>query len=78
MDDMTTKAPVTNQRVADDLGLTHSAVSRIRSGDRLPSLKLVQKIALVYGWSVEEQIADHDAERYAIAFEAILSKRYDG
>ena len=76
MTDVTTRALVTNQRVAEDLGITHSAVSRIRSGDRLPSLALVRRIAARYGWRVEDQIEDLDPERYAAAFEAVLAKRY--
>lgn len=75
---METRALVTNQRVAEDLGITHSAVSRIRSGDRLPSLQLVRKIEAVFGWPVSEQIEDLDPHRYAVAFEAVLAKRYDG
>lgn len=71
------RAQVTNQKVADELGITHSAVSRIRSGDRLPSLQLVRRINHVYGWSVEEQISDLDPHRYAEAFERLLVRRYD-
>lgn len=77
MHDMTTKAPVTNQRVADDLGITHSAVSRIRSGDRLPSLQLVRRIAGQLGWPVDEQVSSLDPKTYAAAFEKVLAKRYD-
>lgn len=73
---MTTRARVTNQRVADDLDLTHSAVSRIRSGNRLPSLNLVRRIEAVLGWSVEEQVSSLDPEVYAENFERILAKRY--
>lgn len=73
---MATRALVTNQRVAEDLGITHSTVSRIRSGDRLPSLQLVRRIAARYGWPVEEQIEDLDPARYAVAFEAVLGRRY--
>lgn len=77
MDDMTTKANVTNQRVAEDLGITHSMVSRIRSGDRMPSLKLVRRIETVLGWPAAEQIASLDPKVYASGFETLLAKRYD-
>lgn len=77
MDSMATKAAVTNQRVADDIGLTHSAVSRIRSGDRMPSLKVVRRIAAEYGWPIEDQIKSLDPAVYAEAFEALLARRYD-
>lgn len=73
---MTTKASATNQRIADDLGITHSMVSRIRSGDRLPSLQLVRRINVVYGWSIEEQISSLDPKTYAVEFEKLLGRRY--
>lgn len=71
------KAPVTNQRVADELGVSHSAISRIRSGDRLPSLQLVRVIEAKFGWPVAKQIETLDPRYYAAEFEAILSKRYN-
>lgn len=77
MDDMATRSVVTNQRVAEELGVTHAHISRIRSGDRLPSLQLVRRINARFGWSVTEQIADLDPKRYAEAFEEILAKRFD-
>lgn len=74
---MSTRSQVTNQRVANDLNITHSAVSRIRSGDRLPSLRLVRRIEIVLGWAAAEQIEDLDPKRYADAFEKVLIRRYD-
>lgn len=73
----TTRATVTNQRVAEELGITHSMVSRIRSGDRLPSINLVRQIADKFGWPVSKQIEDLDPKRYADAFEAVLIRRFD-
>lgn len=72
-----TRAPVTNQRVAEALGITHSAVSRIRSGDRLPSLQLVRRISNVLNWPVDEQVSTLDPGTYAAAFEDLLSRRFD-
>lgn len=77
MDAMSTRAQVTNQRVADDLGVTHSMISRIRSGDRLPSLQLVRRISGALGWPVEDQVASLDPVKYAEEFERLLVKRYD-
>lgn len=71
------RAGVSNPRVAADLGISESMVSRIRSGDRLPSIQLVRKIATVYGWPVAEQIEDLDPGRYAVAFEDLLRRRYE-
>lgn len=70
------RAHVTNETVAQELGITHSAVSRIRSGDRLPSLALVRRIAATYGWSIEDQIASRDPMVYANGFEDLLRQRY--
>lgn len=72
------RSPVTNQRVGEDLGVSHSMISRIRSGDRLPSLALVRRICNAYGWSIEDQVSSLDPEVYAAAFESILLRRYDG
>ena len=74
---MSTRSRVTNQKVADDLHITHSAVSRIRSGDRLPSLQLIRRIYAAYGWSYDEQMKDLHPERYATEFEKVLIRRYD-
>lgn len=74
---MSDRAQVTNQRVAEELGVTHAHISRIRSGDRLPSISLVRTIEAKFGWSIAEQIADLDPERYADAFEKVLIRRFD-
>jgi len=71
-----TKAQVTNQRVAEDLGVTHSAVSRIRTGDRHPSLELMVTIAKRYGWTTDRQVAAVHDRKYATEFEATLTRFY--
>lgn len=71
------KSIVTNQRVAEDLGLTHSGVSRIRSGDRLPSISVMIKVEEVLGWRVQSQVQVIAAPRkYAQEFETFLCKKY--
>lgn len=52
---MTTDTTRTNGEVASALGLSKSGVSRLRSGDRLPSLALMQRIEKAYGWTVQAQ-----------------------
>lgn len=37
------------------LGVTASTISRLRSGDRNPSIELMRKIESLLGWSVGEQ-----------------------
>lgn len=72
------KASVTNQRVADDLGITHSAVSRIRSGDRRPSLTVMLTIHERFDWSLDRQALAWSLGEYAAGFEAVLAEHYDG
>lgn len=47
----------TNPDVGKRIGLSYSAVSRIRSGDRYPSLAVMRKIREAYGWPVADQMA---------------------
>lgn len=64
--------PPTNRAVADKLGLSESGVSRLRSGDRLPSLALMQKIEAKYGWSVQGQSIARSHNDWRRSFEAVL------
>lgn len=47
----------TNPEVGKRIGLSYSGVSRIRSGDRYPSLAVMRKIREAYGWSLADQQA---------------------
>lgn len=47
----------TNPEVGKRIGLSYSGVSRIRSGDRYPSLAVMRKIREAYGWSLQDQQA---------------------
>lgn len=47
----------TNREVGDRIGLSHSSVSRIRAGERIPSIDVMQVIAREYGWSLDDQAA---------------------
>lgn len=76
MGHMDIKAPVTNQRVADDLGITHSMVSRIRSGDRQPSIALGAKIAAMFDWTLDEQAKAMAQGNYGSLFEQRLDHHY--
>lgn len=49
-------AGATNPEVGKRIGLSYSAVSRIRSGDRYPSLAVMRKIDKAYGWPLAEQL----------------------
>lgn len=52
----TNEAQATNVAIADKLGVDHSTVSRIRSGQRYPSRELMRKIGEVFGWRVDRQL----------------------
>lgn len=73
---MEKNAPVvspTNSEVGAALGLTHSGVSRIRSGKRLPSIDRMNHIAEFYGWGVEAQMEARAAGTYATEFEKAIT-----
>lgn len=65
---------LTNGEVAEALGLSESGVSRLRSGDRLPSLSVMQQIEKVYGWSVQGQSNARSAGGWTRAFVSVLAK----
>lgn len=47
---------VTNVAVAEVLGVDHSTVSRIRSGQRYPSRELMRRISEKFNWKVVHQL----------------------
>lgn len=63
----------TNPEVGKQIGLSYSGVSRIRSGDRYPSLAVMRKIREAYGWPLADQqalIPDRGRNMdYALEFE---------
>lgn len=70
---------VTNPEIARQLDLSDSAVSRIRSGNRYPSLDVMRKMEAAYSWPVAEQLelipggGQHDM-RYAHELERRVLK----
>lgn len=75
---MDTSAPlaVTNRRIGQDIGMGHSGVSRIRSGERLPSVTVMSRIARVYKWQLEDQVRARLDNRYAEEWERVLREYY--
>lgn len=57
-----------NTALGELLGVSHATVSRWRSGDRLPELANMQKIAKILGWSLDDQVKARDSGRYASEF----------
>ena len=72
----TTQAAPTNVEVGLAIGLSHSTVSRIRSGDRLPSMAVMSEIERAYGWTRIDQWAARDAGRYADEFELAIRGQF--
>ena len=73
-----TAPPPSNYRIAELLDVDHSTISRLRSGDRVPSLTLIYKISRVYGLGTKrtaELVADVAAGADASA--AALSKIFE-
>jgi transcriptional regulator with XRE-family HTH domain len=68
----------TNVAIAEQLGVDHSTVSRIRSGQRYPSRELMRRIAEKFGWKVVHQLdllPDRGRNlRYAQEFERKVCK----
>lgn len=50
-----TAEAATNPEVGKRIGLTYSAVSRIRNGERYPSLAVMRAIEREYAWTVADQ-----------------------
>lgn len=56
---------MTNQALGQLVGLSHSSVSRLRSGERGTSVAVMLKIEEVFGWDLRDQIARRDDGSYA-------------
>ena len=47
---------MTNEKIGDLIGLTYSAVSRLRRGERLPSVEVMVNIDRHFKWDVSDQV----------------------
>ena len=47
---------LTNEQIASMVGLTHSAISRLRSGDRQPSMATMFAVEAAFGWPATDQL----------------------
>jgi transcriptional regulator with XRE-family HTH domain len=62
----------TNQDVAEMLGISNSMASRLRSGDRRPSVALMRKIEAVYRWKMAAQAKAFGTPAYAEGLEQAI------
>lgn len=60
---------ISNIQLGKLIGLSHASVSRIRSGDRLPSIRAMARIARLCDWSIDDQVAAREAGNYPEEFE---------
>jgi transcriptional regulator with XRE-family HTH domain len=47
---------MTNEKIGELIGLSYSAVSRLRRGERLPSVDVMVAISAHFGWGVADQV----------------------
>lgn len=71
-DGKTVDARFTQARVARDLGLSLSTISRVRSQDRNPTLDLMMRLDRVYKWDVGVQARLHRDGQWLRGFESLL------
>jgi transcriptional regulator with XRE-family HTH domain len=66
---------VTNVDLGAKLGISHAQVSRLRSGDRSPTLATLVSVQKTLGWPVADQVKAFEVGTYAAGFEDAI-KRY--
>jgi transcriptional regulator with XRE-family HTH domain len=71
---MTMAASPTNEAVGELLGVSHVAVSRWRSGTRIPSPDNMEALRRVYGWSLDDQFDARNTGKYATELCKILDR----
>lgn len=65
--------PMTNAEFGRRVGCNHSTASRLRSGDRLPSVGLMSRISEEFGIPVKTLVEAHQAGPES--FSALLRRR---
>jgi transcriptional regulator with XRE-family HTH domain len=71
---------MTNEVIGVKIGLSHSAVSRLRRGQRLPSVPTMVAIERVFGWSVADQVkarTGKGAAAYSTRFNEEVTAHFD-
>lgn len=77
--DKPVQVTLSNVEVGRRIGLHHTSVSRVRKGERVPSLEVMQKIATEFGWSLDDQAQCKAKSRadYAAGFEAQIRAKHE-
>lgn len=67
---------MTNQEFGARVGITHSAASRLRNGQRLPSIELMEKIAAAFpAFPVPAQLKARKAKCYDSELRRLVLER---
>ncbi|HXJ66020.1 MAG TPA: helix-turn-helix transcriptional regulator [Actinomycetota bacterium] len=65
----------TNRELGARIGLSHSSISRIRHGQRLPSLAVMRAIERELGWALADQLKARDRfEKDNLAYAKALAR----
>lgn len=64
---------LSNSELGVRLGVSHATVSRIRSGNRLPSIGVMSRISELTGWSINDQVQARNEGRYSEQFDMAFS-----
>jgi len=64
---------VTNQELGELIGLSHSSVSRLRSGERGTSTTVMLRVEEALGWDLHDQIKSRDDGTYASKLEGLAT-----
>ena len=70
---------MSQQKLADLVGVTRSAISMYETGSTYPKMAVLQKIAQVFGVSVASMVYDQDkdAAEYGVQMESIPQDEYN-
>lgn len=74
---MPTKQALTNAAVAALLGVSEAAVSRYKTGHRIPHISVQVEIERIFGWSVSAQAVAHSKGKWARGFKSALCRAAD-
>lgn len=55
--------PLNLLAIAEDKGLDHGYLSRVLSGERVPSLPYLQNVCAILGWSMDDLLKAIDQRR---------------
>lgn len=70
------KSSATNIAVGEALGLSHATVSRIRTGDRKPSLGFMLAVEKTMRWKLGVQAVHRQNATYAENFELVIDRYF--